>query len=222
MRWRNPAASWFHTQIVQEHAHRRHPEAFGQAQFFVDPLRIERVGLPHLELVDGGRGNVVAADQPGLLGVPRCGLGFGPAAAGGRWRRCLSGGTCLHASRITNTNIFFIQVPEKKERRWCRVRYTLQHHARASRRLSDRYQGRASDCHGPASSGELRFCRAIYGIGAASCILRGAAGTSVHFAGTSLVVGSSHHMQSNILPTRRALAAISLALCASLGGVAPC
>ena len=43
-------------QVVQEHPHRRHAEALGPAELLVDRGRIERVGLPHLELVDGGAG----------------------------------------------------------------------------------------------------------------------------------------------------------------------
>ena len=70
-------------QIVQEHPHRRHAEAFGPAELLVDRSRIERVRLPHLELVDGGGRDVVAADQPWLLRVPVVGLRLGPAA---RWR----------------------------------------------------------------------------------------------------------------------------------------
>src|SRR5207342_2228726 len=63
--------------------------------------------------------------------------------------------------------------------------------------------------------------RATDGIRAVSRILSGAVGTGVHFAGISLVVRSSHHMHSNICPTRRALAATILGLCAGLSLVAP-
>ncbi len=70
-------------QIMQEHPHRRHAEPFGPAELLVDRFRIERLGLPHLELVDRGCRNVVAADQPWLLRVPLVGLRLGPAA---RWR----------------------------------------------------------------------------------------------------------------------------------------
>ena len=69
-------------QVVQEHPHRRHAETFGPAELLVDRLRIEGVGLPHLELVDGGGRNVVAADQPRLLRVPVVGLGLGPPRRG--------------------------------------------------------------------------------------------------------------------------------------------
>ena len=42
----------------------------GPAEFLIDAFGIEGVGLPHLEFVDGVRRDVVAADEPGLLGVP--------------------------------------------------------------------------------------------------------------------------------------------------------
>ena len=51
----------------------------GPAEFAVDRGRVEGVGLPHFQLVDGGAGDKVAADQPGLLGVPKVGLLGGPA-----------------------------------------------------------------------------------------------------------------------------------------------
>ena len=69
-------------QVVQEHPHRRHPEALGPPEFLVNRGRVERVGLPHLELVDGGCRDVVAADEPRLRGVPLRGLLFGPASGG--------------------------------------------------------------------------------------------------------------------------------------------
>jgi hypothetical protein len=57
-------------QVVQKHPHCRHPETLGPAELLFDRLRIERLGLPHLEFVDRRGRNVVAADQPRLLGVP--------------------------------------------------------------------------------------------------------------------------------------------------------
>ena len=66
-------------QVVQEHAHRRHPEALGQPELLLDGGRVERVCLPHLELVDGGRRDVVAADEPGLFRVPGVGCVLRPA-----------------------------------------------------------------------------------------------------------------------------------------------
>ena len=69
-------------QVVQEHPHRLHAEVLGPAELLVDGLRVERVGLPHLELVDGRRRDVVAADQPRLLRVPLVRLCLGPAGVG--------------------------------------------------------------------------------------------------------------------------------------------
>ena len=69
-------------QVMQEHPHRRHTEPFGPAELLVDRVRIERVGLPHLELIDRGGWNVVAADQPWLPRIPLIGLRLGPPARG--------------------------------------------------------------------------------------------------------------------------------------------
>jgi hypothetical protein len=44
---------------------------------------VEGIGLPHLQLVDGGGGQEICAHQPGLLGIPGIGLGLGPALGGG-------------------------------------------------------------------------------------------------------------------------------------------
>src|SRR5262249_735974 len=66
-------------QIVQEHAHGVHAQGFSPAEFLIDLRRIEAVGLPHLELIDGRFRNVVTAHEPGLLRVPVIGLLFGPA-----------------------------------------------------------------------------------------------------------------------------------------------
>ena len=69
-------------QIVQEHTHRIHAQTFRPAEFFVDLLRIERLRLPHLKLVDGIRRNVVAANEPWLLLIPRVGFFLRPAWRG--------------------------------------------------------------------------------------------------------------------------------------------
>ena len=66
-------------QIMKEHAHRVHPHVFGPAQLLVDLSWIEGRRLPHLQLVDCVRRNVVAADQPRLLLVPRPGFLLRPA-----------------------------------------------------------------------------------------------------------------------------------------------
>ena len=69
---------------------RVHAERLGPAQLAVDGGRVERVGLPHLELVDGGGRGEVAADEPRLGAVPLGRPRFRPAA--GRRRRLLRGG----------------------------------------------------------------------------------------------------------------------------------
>ena len=57
------------------------PEAFGPAEFFIDFGGIERIGLPHFELVDGIGRDEIAADNPGLASIPGT-RGFpGPAFA---------------------------------------------------------------------------------------------------------------------------------------------
>lgn len=68
--------------VVEEHAHRVHPDPLGEAEFVIDPLGIPGRRLPHLELVDRGGGGVVRAHQPGLPRVPGLGLRLGPAQAG--------------------------------------------------------------------------------------------------------------------------------------------
>ncbi len=55
------------------------PSDFGPAELGVDAPGVESIGLPHFELVNGVGGNVVAADEPGLMRVPVVGLGFSPA-----------------------------------------------------------------------------------------------------------------------------------------------
>ncbi len=65
--------------VVKEDAHGVHANAFGEAQFLVDLSRIEAVLFPHLKLIDGVGGNIVAADKPALLAVPRLGFFRRPA-----------------------------------------------------------------------------------------------------------------------------------------------
>ena len=67
-------------QIVQEHSHRVHADALRPAQLQVNPFGVERVGLPHLKLVDRGGWGVVGADQPGLFFIPGVGTRGGPTA----------------------------------------------------------------------------------------------------------------------------------------------
>src|SRR5262249_41160400 len=69
----------FPGEVVQEDAHGVEADLLGPAQLAVNRLGVERVGLPHFELIDGGAGDEVAADEPGLLGVPGVGLVGGPA-----------------------------------------------------------------------------------------------------------------------------------------------
>src|SRR5439155_15009774 len=73
-------------QVVQEDAHRVETERLGPPELAVDARRIEGVGLPHFELVDRRRGNVVASDDPRLLCVPVAACLLGPAL---RLRPCL-------------------------------------------------------------------------------------------------------------------------------------
>jgi hypothetical protein len=66
-------------QVVEENAHCVHADAFRPAELQVDALGVEGRRLPHLQFVDGRRGDVVRADEPGLLPIPVVGPLFGPA-----------------------------------------------------------------------------------------------------------------------------------------------
>ena len=66
-------------QVVQVNAHRIHAETLSPTKFQIDSFRIERVCLPHLELVNGAGRVVVAADQPRLPRVPIAGLLLRPS-----------------------------------------------------------------------------------------------------------------------------------------------
>ena len=68
--------------VVQENANRVEADRLGPAELAVDRLGIERVGLPHFELVDRRAGEEVAADEPGLGVVPLVGLVRRPAIGG--------------------------------------------------------------------------------------------------------------------------------------------
>ena len=61
-------------QVVQEDADAVEAQPLGPAQLAVDRRQVEGVGLPHLELVDRRARDEIAADEPGLLGVPLVGL----------------------------------------------------------------------------------------------------------------------------------------------------
>src|SRR5215469_7058039 len=56
-------------QVVEEHAHGVHANAFSPAEFAVDLVRIEGVRLPHLELVNCIGWYEIRAHRPGLLGI---------------------------------------------------------------------------------------------------------------------------------------------------------
>ncbi len=66
-------------QIVQKDTDRVEAQTLGEGEFLVDGVEIEGFRLPHLQLVDGGAGDEVAPDEPGLVGVPVVGLLLGPA-----------------------------------------------------------------------------------------------------------------------------------------------
>ena len=65
--------------VLEEDAHGVHADGFSEAELTVVDRGVEGLGLEHLEFVDGVGGDVVRADEPGLLCVPGVGLGFGPA-----------------------------------------------------------------------------------------------------------------------------------------------
>src|SRR5207245_10341405 len=68
---------------MEKHPHGIETDGFGPAKFNVDALWIKRIGLPHFKFVDGGSGYVVAADKPGLFGVPLVRGFFRPALCNG-------------------------------------------------------------------------------------------------------------------------------------------
>ena len=72
----------FPQQVVQEHTHGVHAQTFGPSELTIDALGIERVSLPHLELVDGIGRKVVTADQPRLFGIPGIRRFGGPTLVG--------------------------------------------------------------------------------------------------------------------------------------------
>ena len=72
----------FPGEVVEENADAGEAEALGVAEFAVDGLGVPGFGLPHFQLVDGGAGDEVGADEPGLFGVPFIGMVLGPSGAG--------------------------------------------------------------------------------------------------------------------------------------------
>jgi hypothetical protein len=65
--------------VVQKNPHRIHTQRLGPGELLFDLGRIERLLLPHLQLVHGRTGHVVAAHEPGLVRVPGVRLPFRPA-----------------------------------------------------------------------------------------------------------------------------------------------
>ncbi len=70
-------------QILQVHPQRVEAEGLRPAQLPVDGGEIKRVRLEHFQLVDGGAGQEIAADQPTVLFPPGLRPGLGPSARGG-------------------------------------------------------------------------------------------------------------------------------------------
>ena len=68
--------------VVEVHAQHVEADIGRPREFLVDRLGIERIGLPELELVDGGSRRVVAPDHPRLGCIPLGGLPGGPSLAG--------------------------------------------------------------------------------------------------------------------------------------------
>src|ERR1700737_2306970 len=65
-------------EIVEKNAHGVESNGFGPPQLKIDSLGVKRIRLPHLKLVDSGSRGVVAANQPGLPGIPVVGSFFSP------------------------------------------------------------------------------------------------------------------------------------------------
>src|ERR1700722_9321657 len=65
--------------IVKKDANRIQANRLRPSEFFVDLSRIECFGLPHFQLIDCGRRNVVASHKPRFLRVPMIRLLWRPA-----------------------------------------------------------------------------------------------------------------------------------------------
>jgi hypothetical protein len=59
--------------IVKEHPRGVVAIELRPAQFGIDAPGVERIGLKHLELVDGVRRNIVCSDEPALRLIPTVG-----------------------------------------------------------------------------------------------------------------------------------------------------
>src|SRR4051812_3577882 len=68
--------------VVQEDAHAVEADALRVSELAIDGRKIEGVGLPHLQLVDRGRRNEVAPDEPAGFLRPRVRLLGCPALRG--------------------------------------------------------------------------------------------------------------------------------------------
>src|ERR1700722_18378382 len=68
-------------EVMQKDAHAIEADVLCVAQFPVDSGGVEGGLLPHLQLIDGGRGDEVSAAEPSLCGVPGVCFFFGPDGA---------------------------------------------------------------------------------------------------------------------------------------------
>src|SRR6185369_8383436 len=80
--------------VMQEDTHRVHAKALCPAQLAIDLLWVERFRLPHLQLVTGTCGDVVAPDQPRLLCVPTVCVISGPPLCLGQTKRTCEKNKC--------------------------------------------------------------------------------------------------------------------------------
>src|ERR1700732_542445 len=65
--------------VVQKNTHGVEADGFCPAELQIDSLGVKRIGLPHLKLVDSRSGDGVAANEPGLPGIPIVGGFCSPA-----------------------------------------------------------------------------------------------------------------------------------------------
>ena len=66
--------------IVKKHPHGVHTNSLGHAELAIDATRIVGASLKHLELVHGGRGDIVRAEQPSLRCIPGVGAVSRPSS----------------------------------------------------------------------------------------------------------------------------------------------
>ena len=77
---------------AEEDAHGLEAELLSPSELFVDLRMVVRVLAPHLYLVDGCGGNIVAAGEPGQLRIPGIGFGLRPSRAHGCFHPLLGRG----------------------------------------------------------------------------------------------------------------------------------